>query len=69
MSRCNPPHRGNKNWVTQAEQKLKAAWHTCDMTSVVQALNQLMGSIPAPMWEEVPDTAFSIFRPVRSTAT
>lgn len=61
MSRCNPPHRGNKNWVTQAEQKLKAAWHTCDMTSVVQALNQLMGSIPAPMWEGIPDAAFCTF--------
>lgn len=61
MSRCNPPHRGNKNWVTQAEQKLKAAWHTCDMTSVVQALNQLMGSIPAPMWDGIPDAAFRTF--------
>lgn len=61
MSRCNPPHRGNKNWVTQAEQKLKAAWHTCDMTSVVQAINQLMGSIPAPMWDGIPDAAFRTF--------
>lgn len=61
MSRCNPPHRGNKNWVTQAEQKLKAAWHTCDMTTVVQALNQLMGSIPAPMWDGIPDAAFRTF--------
>ena len=61
MSRCNPPHISNKNWVTQAEQKLKAAWHTCDMTSVVQALNQLMGSIPAPMWDGIPDAAFRTF--------
>ena len=61
MSRFNPFHSSNKNWVAQAEHKLKVAWLTQDMTSVVQALNQLMGSIPAPMWEEVPDTAFSIF--------
>lgn len=47
--------------MAQAEHKLKVAWLTQDMTSVVQALNQLIGSIPAPMWEEVPDTAFSIF--------
>lgn len=61
MPRFNPFHSSNKNWVAQAEHKLKVAWHSNDMTSVVQTLNQLMGSIPAPMWEEVPDTAFSIF--------
>ena len=61
MPRFNPFHSSNKNWVAQAEHKLKVAWITQDMTSVVQALNQLIGSIPAPMWEEVPDTAFSIF--------
>lgn len=61
MPRFNPFHSSNKNWVAQAEHKLKVAWLTQDMTSVVQALNQLIGSIPAPMWEEVPDTAFSIF--------
>lgn len=61
MPRFNPFHSSNKNWVAQAEHKLRVAWLTQDMTSFVQALNQLMGSIPAPMWEEVPDTAFSIF--------
>ena len=61
MPRFNPFHSSNKNWVAQAEQKLKAAWHTCDMTTVVQALNQLMGSIPAPMWDGIPDAAFRTF--------
>lgn len=61
MPRFNPFHSSNKNWVAQAEHKLKVAWLTQDMTSVVQALNQLMGSIPAPMWDGIPDTAFSIF--------
>ena len=61
MPRFNPFHSSNKNWVAQAEHKLKVAWHSNDMTSVVQALNQLMGSIPAPMWEGIPDAAFCTF--------
>ena len=61
MPRFNPFHSSNKNWVAQAEHKLKVAWFTQDMTSVVQALNQLMGSIPAPMWEGIPDAAFCTF--------
>ena len=61
MPRFNPFHSSNKNWVAQAEHKLKVAWHSNDMTSVVQTLNQLMGSIPAPMWEGIPDAAFCTF--------
>ena len=61
MSRLNPLHSSNKNWVAQAEQKLRVAWLTQDMTSFVQALNQLMGSIPAPLWEGIPDAAFCTF--------
>ncbi len=61
MPRFNPFHSSNKNWVAQAEHKLKVAWHSNDMTSVVQTLNQLMGSIPAPMWDGIPDAAFRTF--------
>ena len=61
MPRFNPFHSSNKNWVAQAEHKLKVAWHSNDMTSVVQTLNQFMGSIPAPMWEGIPDAAFCTF--------
>lgn len=61
MPRFNPFHSSNKNWVAQAEQKLRVAWLTQDMTSFVQALNQLMGSIPAPLWEGIPDAAFCTF--------
>ncbi len=61
MPRFNSLRSNNKNRVAQAEQKLKVAWLTQDMTSFVQALNQLMGSIPAPLWEGIPDAAFRTF--------
>ena len=47
--------------ISKQHQELKTAWHTHDMTSVVQALNQLMGSFPAPLWEGIPDAAFRTF--------